>query len=153
MSSRTARVLTALGLAVVMTFLGAGVTLAATVAAGGLVTVQVEEAGPGGGRLLVPVPAALLDLGLGVAALAIPAGELRQLRAEAAPFQPALAAIARGIEECPDAVLVEVVTDRESVRVTKRGATLVIDVDAEDGEVRVALPARTLTRVARFLAA
>jgi hypothetical protein len=151
--SRTARVFTALGLAVLMTFLGTGVALAATVAATGLVTVQIEEAGPEGVRLLVPVPAALLDLGLAVATLAVPGDELRQLRAEAAPFQPVLAAIARGIEECPDATLVEVVTDRESVRVTKRGNTLVIDVDAEDAEVRVALPARTLTRVARFLAA
>lgn len=151
--SRTARVFTALGLAVLMTFLGTGVALAATVAATGIVTVQVEERGPEGVRLLVPVPAALLDLGLGVATLAVPADELRQLRAEAAPFQPAIEAIARGIEECPDATLVEVVTDRESVRVTKRGNTLVIDVDAEDAEVRVALPARTLTRVARFLAA
>lgn len=151
--SRAARVFTALGLAVLMTFLGTGVALAATVAATGLVTVQIEERGPEGVRLLVPVPAVLLDLGLGIATLAAPADELRQLRAEAAPFQPALEAIARGIEECPDAVLVDVVTDRESVRVTKRGNTLVIDVDAEDAEVRVALPARTLSKVARFLAA
>jgi hypothetical protein len=39
------------------------------------------------------------------------------------------------------------------VRVVKRGSSLVIDVDAEDGQVRLALPARTLTRVARFLSA
>lgn len=151
--TRAARVVTALGLALLMAFVGTGVALAATVMASGVVTVDVRETGPGGRRVVVPVPAAILDLGLGVATLAIPAAELRQLRAEAAPFQPALAALARGIEECPDATLVEVVTDRESVRVVKRGSTLVVDVDAEDGQVRLALPARTLTRVARFLSA
>lgn len=150
---RAARVLTALGVAFAMLFVGTGVALAATVAATGIVTVQVEETGPDGVRLFVPVPAAVLDLGLGIATLAIPAEELARVRAEAAPFHDALAAIARGLEECPDATLVEVVTDRESVQVTKRGGTLTIDVDADDGRVRVALPARTLTKVARFLGA
>lgn len=150
---RAARVATALGVAFAMLFVGTGVALAATVAASGIVTVRLQESGPDGVRLFVPVPAAALDLGLGVATLAIPAGELARLRAEAAPYQGALAAVARGLEECPDATLVEVVTDRESVRVTKRGGTLVVDVDADDGRVRVALPARSLTKVARFLGA
>ena len=150
---RVARVLTALGVAFAMLFVGTGVALAATVATAGIVTVQVEETGPDGVRLFVPVPAAALDLGLGLATLAIPAEELARVRAEAAPFREGLAAVARGLEECPDATLVEVVTDRESVHVTKRGGTLVIDVDADDGRVRVALPARTLTKVARFLGA
>lgn len=150
---RAARIATALGVAFAMLFVGTGVALAATVAASGIVTVRVQESGPDGVRLFVPVPAAALDLGLGVATLAIPAGELAGLRAEAAPYHEALGALARGLEDCPDATLVEVVTDRESVRVTKRGGTLVIDVDADDGRVRVALPARTLTKVARFLGA
>lgn len=150
---RAARVLTALGVAFAMLFVGTGVALAATVATSGVVTVRIQETGPDGVRLFIPVPAAALDLGLGVVTLAIPTVELARLRAEAAPYQPALAAAARGLEECPDATLVEVLTDRESVRVTKRGGTLVIDVDADDGRVRVALPARSLTKVARFLGA
>lgn len=150
---RVARVLTALGVAVAMLFVGTGVALATTVATTGIVTVQIQETDPDGVRLFVPIPAAALDLGLGIATLVIPAHELARVRAEAAPFQDALAAVARGLEECPDATLVEVVTDRESVQVTKRGGTLVIDVDADDGRVRVALPARSLTRVARFLGA
>lgn len=150
---RAARILTALGVAFAMLFVGTGVALAATVAASGIVTIRVQESGPDGVRLFVPVPAAALDLGLGVATLAIPAGELARLRAEAAPYHEALDALARGLEDCPDATLVEVVTDRESVRVTKRGGTLVVDVDADDDRVRVALPARTLTKVVRFLGA
>ncbi|HSL82029.1 MAG TPA: hypothetical protein VLF66_04590, partial [Thermoanaerobaculia bacterium] len=78
---RVARVLTALGVAFAMLFVGTGVALAATVAATGIVTVQVEETGPDGVRLFVPVPAAVLDLGLGLATLAIPAKELARVRA------------------------------------------------------------------------
>lgn len=148
---RLARVLTALAVAVAVTFMGTGVALAATVMATGVVTVSVQEEGPEGHRIFVPVPALALDLGLGIAALAIPAQELERMREEARPFAPALREMARELERCPDATLVEVVTDHESVRVVKRGSGFVIDVDAEDGQVRVALPARTLSRVAAFL--
>lgn len=146
-----ARVLTALAVAVAVTFLGTGVALAATVMSTGVVTVSVQEDGPQGHRIFVPVPALALDLGLGIAAMAVPAGELERIREEARPFVPALGSLARELERCPDATLVEVVTDRESVRVVKRGSSFLVDVDAEDGKVRVALPARSLTRVASFL--
>lgn len=148
---RFARVLTALVVAVAVTFLGTGVALAATVMSTGMVTVSVQEDGPQGHRIFVPVPALVLDLGLGIAMLAMPAEELERIREEARPFAPALGSIARELERCPDATLVEVESDRESVRVVKRGGTFVVDVDAEDGQVRVALPARSLTRVAAFL--
>lgn len=148
---RLARILTALAVAVAVTFMGTGVALAATVMSTGVVTVSVQESGPEGHRIFVPVPAVALDLGLGLAALAIPADELERMREEARPFAPALEELGRELEECPDATLVEVVTDHESVRVMKRGNGFVVDVNADDGQVRVALPARTLTRVAAFL--
>lgn len=148
---RLARILTALLVAVAVTFLGTGVALAATVMSTGVVTVSVQEDGPGGHRIFVPVPALALDLGLAIATMAVPARELERMREEARPFAPALGSLARELERCPDAVLVEVVSDRESVRVVKRGSGFVVDVDAEDGKVRVALPARSLTRLAAFL--
>lgn len=148
---RLARVLTALAVAFAVTFVGTGVALAATVMSTGVVTVSVQEEGPEGHRMFVPVPALALDLGLAIAALAIPAEELERVREEARPFAPALGQIARELERCPDATLVEMVSDRESVRVVKRGAGFVIDVDSPDGQVRVALPARSLTKVAAFL--
>lgn len=146
-----ARVLIALTVASAMVFVGTGVALAAAVASTGVVTVDVREEGPSGTRLLVPVPALVLDLGLGVAQLAVPRDELARIRAEVRPFAPGITELARELERCPDATLVEVTSDRESVRVTKRGHTFVVDVDGHDGQVRVVLPARTLTRVARFL--
>jgi hypothetical protein len=148
---RAARVLTALAVAIAVTFLATGVALAATVMSTGVVTVSVQEDGPEGHRVFVPVPALALDLGLALATLAVPADELDRIRAEARPFAPALRDLARELERCPDAVLVDMVSDRESVRVTKRGNGFVIDVDSEEGQVRVALPARSLSRVAAFL--
>lgn len=149
---RLARVLVALTVAFVMVFLGTGVALAATVMATGVVTVSVDENGPGGNRVFVPVPAIALDLGLGIAAMAIPPAELARMRAEVGPYAPMLLEVARELEKCPDATLVEVVSDRETVRVVKRGGGFVIHVDSPDGQVRVAVPAATLSKVARFLA-
>ncbi len=150
---RFARVFIALAVAVAIVFLGVGVALAATVAHSGMVTVQVHETGPQGTHVFVPVPAAAVDLGLGIAAVAMPADERARLREQIAPYRPALAAIARELERCPDATLVDVRSDSQTVRVVKRGASFVIDVDAPDGQVHVALPARTLSKIAGFLGA
>lgn len=150
---RLARILVAVTVAFAMVFLGTGVALAATVMTTGLVTVSVQESGPEGTDLFVPFPAIALDLGLGIASIAIPPEERARMRAEVAPYAPALREIARELEEIPNATLVEVVNDRESVRVTKRGGTFVIDVDSPDGKVHVALPAASLSKVVRFLSA
>jgi hypothetical protein len=146
-----ARILVALTVAFAMVFVGTGVALATTVMTTGLVTVSVAEGGPDGTDVFVPVPAIALDLGLGIAALAMPPEERERLRAEVAPYAPALREIADELEEMPDATLVEVVTDRESVRVEKRGRSFRIDVDSPDGQVHVTLPAATLSKVVRFL--
>lgn len=150
---RAARVFTALTIAFLVVVLGTGAALAATVMATGFVTVSVQEDGPDGDRVFVPVPAIALDLGLGIASMVMPPDERARMREELAPFAPALREVARELERIPDATLVEVVSDRESVRVVKRGDGFVIDVDSPDGTVRVALPAATFSKVARFLSA
>jgi hypothetical protein len=148
---RLARIAIALTLAVAVFFAGTGVALAATVMATGVVTVRVAEGGPDGTNLYLPVPAILIDLGFGVAEIAVPRDELERMRDEVAPYAPMLRTVADELERCPDAVLVDVVTNTESVQVTKRGGTFLVEVDAEDAHVRVAFPARTMSRVARFL--
>jgi len=148
---RLARIAVALTVAVAVFFAGTGVALAATVIHSGVVTVRVHENGPDGTNLFIPLPAALVDLALGIAELAMPAEDLAQVRSEAAPYQPTLRAVARELERCPDAVLVNVQTNDESVHVVKRGGTFLVEVEAPDAHVRVAFPARTVARVARFL--
>lgn len=148
---RLTRILVALSVAVIVVFLGVGVALAATVARSGVVTVQVHETGSQGTHLFVPVPAAAVDLGLGIAALAMPVDERARLREQIAPYRPALAAVARELERCPDATLVDVRSDSQTVRVVKRGASFVVDVHGPDGQVHVAVPAHTVSKVAGFL--
>ncbi len=148
---RLARIAIALTLAVAVFFAGTGIALAATVMTTGMVTVRVEEGGPNGTDLYLPLPALLVSVGLGVAEIAVPPEELARLRGDAAPYRPMLRTLTRELERCPDAVLVDVVSDSESVRVIKRGGTFLVWVDAEDARVRVAFPARTVSQVARFL--
>ncbi len=148
---RFARVFIALAVAVAIVFLGVGVALAATVAHSGMVTVQVHETGPQGTHVFVPVPAAAVDLGLGIASFAMPAAERARIAEQIAPYRPALAAMVRELEKCPDATLVDVKSDRQTVRVVKRGARFVIDVNAPDGQVHVAVPAHTVSKIADFL--
>lgn len=148
---RVTRVFVALTVAVAVLFVGTGMALAATVVSSGVVTVRVNEGGPEGAHVFVPVPAALIDVGLAIAAIAMPPEERARMREEVAPYQPTIAALARELERCPDAVLVEVDTDGQHVRVTKRGGTFLIDVETDEESVAVAVPARVLTKVARFL--
>lgn len=148
---RLARIAIALCLAVTVFFAGTGIALAATVMTSGVVTVRVDQAEADGVDLYLPVPAALIDLGLGIARIAIPAEEIARVRADVAPYQPMLRTLAEELESCPDAVLVDMVSDHESVQVTKKNRTFLVEIDAEDAHVRVAFPDRTIAKVARFL--
>lgn len=152
MHSRLTRIFVALVVAVAVTVVGTTTVVAATVVTSGVATVQIHEEGPDGFDLYLPMPAALLDLGLAVATVAIPAEELAQIRSETAEVAPTVRALAHELEAMPDAVLVSVVSDRESVEVAKRGQYFHVSVDGSQGErIRVSLPARSIGKVARFL--
>ncbi|HXO19206.1 MAG TPA: hypothetical protein VOA87_04690 [Thermoanaerobaculia bacterium] len=129
---------------------GSGLLLAATVAASGLVTVQVHEK-EDGRHFYLPVPAAFLHAGIAFLPLAIPAGERAHMRAELDCKGPALAALFREIERCPDAVLVDVLDHGQSVRFVKEGRTLTVRVRGGDADVDVSLPVSVLTHFAHAL--
>jgi hypothetical protein len=126
---------------------GSGVALAATVVRSGVITVHVSERSSDGVHLFLPVPAALVELGAGTLPLWMPDDELARMRRHIGPWQPALRAAARALEECPDAVLVSVESRSERVRVTKDGDTLDVEVHSADADVHVSLPADALSRV------
>jgi hypothetical protein len=152
MHSRLTRIFVAMLVAVAVTVVGTTTVVAATVVTSGVATVQIHDDGPDGVDLYLPMPAALLDLGLAVATVAMPADELAQIRAETAEFAPTVRALADELERMPDAVLVSVVTDDESVQVEKRGHHFHVSVDGSQGErIRVSLPAKSIGKVARFL--
>ena len=120
------------------------VVLATTVAATGTIMVKVHDAET---NLFVPVPALLVDLAVFAAPHVIPEHELADVRAEVAPYRDALRAVAEEIEDCPDVVLVEVLSADEHVQISKEGRSFYIDVDSPDGNVSVKVPARLLSRM------
>ena len=122
------------------------VALATTVAATGIVTVQVQESSPDGTQLYIPVPALLLDLAVFAAPMVIPNDELAQMRREVAPYRDGLRAMAESIESIPSGVLVEVDSRDEQVRIVKQGRSFHIEVQSDDADVSVSVPARLLSR-------
>ncbi len=120
--------------------------LGATVAATGTVTVQVHERGPDGVRLYIPVPALLIDAAVALAPLVIPADELAEARREIAPYRDGLEALAAELEGMPSGVLADVRSGGERVRITKTWRSFEIDVESDDADVHVAVPARLLSR-------
>ncbi len=120
---------------------------ATAVAATGTVTVRVQEQGDDGVNLYIPVPALLIDLAVLVAPHAMPDDALAEIRAEIAPFREGLEALAEEFETCPSGVLVDVQTPGEHVRITKSWRSFEVEVDSEDAEVRVSVPARLASRL------
>ena len=120
--------------------------LGATVAATGTVTVQVHERGPDGVRLYIPLPALLIDAAVALAPLVIPEQELAAARREIAPYRDGLEALAAELEGMPSGVLADVRSGGERVRITKTWRSFEIDVESDDADVHVAVPARLLSR-------
>ncbi|MEL7059079.1 MAG: hypothetical protein AAGN46_03520 [Acidobacteriota bacterium] len=120
------------------------VTLAATVAVTGFVTVEIEDAA--GGEIFLPMPALVADLGLALAPRLLPA----EARRELAPFRQALRSIADDIDDCPDATLLEVIDRGERVTFAKEGRSLVLRVEGDE-QVTVAMPSRLVSSMVRGL--
>ncbi len=120
---------------------------ATAVAATGTVTVSVHEQGADGVNLYIPVPALLIDLAVFAAPRLMPEDALAEMRAEIAPFRDGLEALAQELENCPEGVLVEVQTPTEHVRIAKTWRSFEVEVDSDDADVRVSVPARLASRM------
>jgi hypothetical protein len=133
-------------------FVGATLLIAGTVAVGGLVTVKVQEDRADGTNVYIPVPAALLDLGL----MLVPDKEIARvqadLRKDLGDWGPAFAASLQAFEDCPDGLLLEAQDGAETVRIEKRGRSFLIHVNDGASDVRISVPARFLGRMARMVA-
>jgi hypothetical protein len=110
----------------------------------GVATVKVEQGGPDGSRILVPVPMAVARVALAVT----PEEELRELRREIGPWAPVLAEVAAELEEAPDALLVEFVDEDERVVIRKEGRKLLVEWTGPEERVRVKVPLRALASLA-----
>lgn len=126
----------------------------AVYAIGGVLSVEVHERTEGI-DLYLPLPAAAVDATLSLAAPFCwrPGGahHLGRLGIAAEEWLPQARQILAALERSPDATLVTVEDGPTRVRVAKKGSRLHVEVDDPDVHVRVALPARLLTRAAAQL--
>ena len=132
--------------------MGSGFLLAASIVQTGLVTVKVHESGPDGTHLYLPVPAILVHAGLTVLPALIEDDVWEDVRCDLGEWAPVAAEALRSVEDAPDAVLVEVENERESVRIEKVGRSLEIRVRDGKDSFEISLPASLLGRVAREIA-
>jgi hypothetical protein len=115
----------------------------------GTVWVSVKERKPDGTHLVLAVPAGLVSVALGF----VPDRDLREASEQARPWLPAVEAATWELARVPDTTLVSVESASERVRVAKRGASIVVDVDDADNVVHVVVPLRLLHSVAGRLQA
>ena len=131
-------------------FCVATLTVVGYVVSGGIANVSVDT---GETDFSIPVPMRIFDLGLGVAGLTVPSGELRaaqaELHRELGQYLPVLEEIADQLHHFPDGVLVRVVTEHELLVVRHAGGKFHVDVVAPDAHVTVAVPDRAMSRLAR----
>ncbi len=113
----------------------------------GSIRVQVSSDHPGGDNINLVVPAVLAEAVIAMA----PVGLLRDQipTGEIAPFLPAIRALARELEDLPDAVYVEINSPHETVRIEKRDGRFIVDVQDRRQTVHISIPATTVNRVIR----
>lgn len=132
--------------------LGSGFLLAASIVHTGLVTVKVNESGPNGTHLYLPVPAILVHAGMTVLPALVQEDVWEEVRTDLGEWGPVAAEVLRAVEDAPDAVLVEIENEREHVRIEKDGRTLEIRVRDGRDSFEISVPASLLGRVAREIA-
>lgn len=113
----------------------------------GSIRVQISSDHPGGDNINLVVPATLAEAAIALA----PVGLLRDKipMGEIAPFLPAIPALARELEDLPDAIYVEVSGPNETVRIEKKDGRFIIDVNDRYQTVHVSIPVTTVNRAIR----
>ena len=113
----------------------------------GAVRVSVDEHHANGRHVRLLVPAALVPAGMRF----VPEENLRDAAAHVRLFLPTIRVASAELARLPDCDLVEVQNVNEHVKITKRGGSLVIDVQSPQETVHVSFPLRLAGRVAAQL--
>jgi hypothetical protein len=112
--------------------------LLATVASLGVVVVDVQEGGPDGHHIMVPVPLVFAQAAL--AAAPVVAEEELRLPDEAMEHMPIAREILEALAAAPDGVFVHVQEPDEEVLIRKEGDKLIIEVHGKKEDVSVNVP-------------
>jgi hypothetical protein len=144
------RVLVVVATSLTVTVLGWVLLIGAVLAWGGVATVSIDErSGP---RFSVPVPLAVVDAALIASGPVIDMGAHLDAELDLGQWRPFVEEIFTVLDECPDAVLVEVEDGEDHVLVAKEGRSLRVEVSDSEIEVRVTIPTRAVHRtVSRLL--
>jgi hypothetical protein len=121
-----------LGIGVLGTALIGGAALSSE----GFIYVNVQEKHPGGTHVNVFVPAALVPAALHF----VPRHHFADSSHDMREALPIIDAAIPALKDTPDGVLVEVRDPGEHVVVTKRGGSIVVDVNDPDETVHVSVP-------------
>ena len=117
----------------------------ATVAATGVAWVDVREGGPGGTRIVVPVPLLAAEL----AASFVPIPDIDEEMGEARHHLGAARKVLQALRESPDGELVRVEEKDETVVIAKEGDTLRVHVTGKNEDVTVNVPLESAAEVIR----
>ena len=120
--------------------LGVPIALLATIASLGVVVVDVREGGPGGNRIVVPVPLVLAQAALAIAPAVAPADKLRIPDNEALQHMGLAREVLEALAASPDGELVRVEERDELVVITKEGRSLRVRVSGRNENVSVNIP-------------
>jgi hypothetical protein len=113
----------------------------------GTVRVSVDEHRANGRHIHLLVPAALVPMGIRF----VPEENLLDAARQARLFLPTIRVASAELARLPDCDLVEVQDVNKYVKITKRGGSLVIDVQSPQETVHVSFPLRLADRIAAQL--
>ena len=129
--------------------LGTAFVAGAALSSEGFIDVRVHEKNPDGKNINLFVPAAAVPLTLRF----VPREHLAEASENVRPYLPIIDAAIPALEQAPDGVFVEVVDRDEHVLISKRGGSLVVDVNDRDDVVHVSVPLRAAQSAVHEIAA
>lgn len=138
--TRTHRILIGIAAGVCLMFGSIAYAVHRVVTSQGVVAIDVVEKSPGGARVKIVVPGALVNFCLSFLPVVMPEDERQRLHDELSRYEPLLAAVVDELEQAPDMVFVEVEDGDEHVTIAKRDGHIVIDVETDEEDVRVEVP-------------
>jgi hypothetical protein len=119
--------------------MGAALVSGAALSSEGFIHVKVHGKQPDGTNIDLLVPAALVSTTLRF----VPNSHLCDASENLRPYLPIIDAAIPALKDSPDGVLVEVSEPDEHVLVTKRGGSIIVDVNDTEDVVHVSVPLRT----------
>jgi hypothetical protein len=143
MKSTTRRVLVVIAASLTVVVVGWIALIGSVLAWGGVATVKFAERN--GPRVSVPIPMAIVDVAMASSELLLDPEDL-DLDVDLGEWTPLVNEVLATLDECPDAVLVEVRDRGEHVRIEKSGRYLLVSVSDDDIDLEVRIPTRSIRR-------